>query len=125
MLIQGSTCIYSKKVEFLYQLVYETLDLLASKKKLLQGSSVGDDGLDKDTEHMIDEEELFLPLDDLAEDKNIDLDENEPQALAATITRMPAALLTLSEAEKQNDSTLMTRQVRSHQLCKLSLLLID
>ena len=32
LLIQGSTCIYSKKVEYLYQLVYETLDLLASKK---------------------------------------------------------------------------------------------
>lgn len=32
LLIQGSACIYSKKVEYLYRLVYETLDLLASKK---------------------------------------------------------------------------------------------
>jgi condensin-2 complex subunit H2 len=28
----GSACVYSKKVEYLYQLVYETLDMLASKK---------------------------------------------------------------------------------------------
>jgi len=28
----GSACVYSKKVEHLYQLVYETLDMLASKK---------------------------------------------------------------------------------------------
>lgn len=32
LLIQGSTCIYSKKVEFLYALVFQTLDVLASKK---------------------------------------------------------------------------------------------
>ena len=32
LLIQGSACIYSKKVEYLYQLVYETLDLLASRR---------------------------------------------------------------------------------------------
>ena len=28
----GSACIYSKKVEYLYKLVYETLDSLANKK---------------------------------------------------------------------------------------------
>ena len=32
LLIQGSACIYRKKVEYLYALVYQTLDLLASKK---------------------------------------------------------------------------------------------
>ena len=29
MLIQGSTCVYSRKVEFLYALVFQTLDLIA------------------------------------------------------------------------------------------------
>lgn len=32
LLIQGSACVYSRKVEYLYALVYQTLDLIASKK---------------------------------------------------------------------------------------------
>ena len=32
LLIQGSACVYSKKVEYLFSLVYQVLDLLASKK---------------------------------------------------------------------------------------------
>lgn len=31
--MQGSAVVYSKKVEFLYNLVYETLDLLSKQKK--------------------------------------------------------------------------------------------
>jgi len=33
MLIQGSACIYSKKVEFLYSLVFQVLGLLGSNKR--------------------------------------------------------------------------------------------
>ena len=33
MLIQGTACIYSKKVEFLYSLVFQVLGLLGSNKK--------------------------------------------------------------------------------------------
>ena len=32
LVIQGSACVYSKKVEYLYSLVYQTLDLIASKR---------------------------------------------------------------------------------------------
>jgi condensin-2 complex subunit H2 len=32
LLIQGSAVIYSKKVEYLYQLVYSTLGLIASRQ---------------------------------------------------------------------------------------------
>ena len=32
LLIQGSSCIYAKKVEFLHALVYKTLELLAQRK---------------------------------------------------------------------------------------------
>ena len=32
LLIQGSACIYSKKVEFLHALVYKTLEMLAQRK---------------------------------------------------------------------------------------------
>ncbi|KAJ6227899.1 condensin-2 complex subunit h2 [Anaeramoeba flamelloides] len=33
LLIQSSACIYSKKVEYLYNLIYQTLDLLSERKK--------------------------------------------------------------------------------------------
>ena len=33
MLIQGSACVYSKKVEYLYSLVFQVLGLLGSNKK--------------------------------------------------------------------------------------------
>lgn len=32
LLIQGSACIYSKKVEYLYNLLYQTLDMITAKK---------------------------------------------------------------------------------------------
>lgn len=32
LLIQGTACVYAKKVEMLYKLVYQTLDLLARKR---------------------------------------------------------------------------------------------
>lgn len=33
MLIQGSACVYSRKVEYLYSLVFQVLGLLGSNKK--------------------------------------------------------------------------------------------
>jgi condensin-2 complex subunit H2 len=33
LMIQGSACIYSRKVEYLYALIYQALDLLHSKAK--------------------------------------------------------------------------------------------
>ena len=54
---------------------YETLDLLASTKKLAQSSSVGEDGKDLDTVGLSANDVLsFLPLDDIAEDSNIVMD---------------------------------------------------
>jgi condensin-2 complex subunit H2 len=32
LLIQGSACIYSRKVEYLHALVYQTLDLISSNR---------------------------------------------------------------------------------------------
>jgi condensin-2 complex subunit H2 len=111
LLIQGTTCIYSKKVEHLYALVYETLDLLASTKKLAQSSSLGADGEDLDTVGISQTDVLsFLPLDDIAEDGNIDLDDGGLPSASVGVPRMPLVLVPLTEGEKQGDSTLMTRQ---------------
>ncbi|XP_071242218.1 condensin-2 complex subunit H2-like [Salvelinus alpinus] len=48
LLIQGSACIYSKKVEHLYNLVYQTLDYIndRNKKKDKQAVTSGEDGTD-------------------------------------------------------------------------------
>eukprot|EP00039_Didymoeca_costata_P002937 m.63969 g.63969 ORF g.63969 m.63969 type:complete len:642 (+) comp11616_c0_seq1:104-2029(+) len=112
LLIQGSTCIYSKKVEHLYQLVYETLDLLASKKRLAQKSSLENDGEDIDTQDFgKDEEDEFLPLDDIPEDKNIDMKDDSPCLQQQQgIARTPAALLSLGEGENLGDSALISRE---------------
>ena len=32
LLIQGSACVYSKKVEYLYSLVYQALDFISGKR---------------------------------------------------------------------------------------------
>ncbi|XP_029486169.1 condensin-2 complex subunit H2-like isoform X1 [Oncorhynchus nerka] len=48
LLIQGSACIYSKKVEHLYNLVYQTLDYIndRNKKKDKRAVTSGEDGTD-------------------------------------------------------------------------------
>lgn len=33
LLIQGSTCVYSRKVEYLYKLVFQVLDIIADRTK--------------------------------------------------------------------------------------------
>ena len=70
LLIQGSACIYSKKVEYLHALVFQALDFVADKKRqedaVANGLTVDDDdGQDEAT---------FLALDDC-------LDEAEPSAI--------------------------------------------
>jgi condensin-2 complex subunit H2 len=68
LLIQGSVCVYSKKVEFLYKLLYQTLAAVSTKRKLKKGgkhaSSVNEQGVDMDAIFAAEESE-FLPLDDL------------------------------------------------------------
>lgn len=43
LLIQGSACVYSKKVEYLYSLVYQALDFISGKRRAKQLSSVQED----------------------------------------------------------------------------------
>lgn len=108
MLIQGSVCVYSKKVEYLYTLVYQVLDLLASKKKQNKQSSVNNDGDDEDAadfDRNADEE--FLSLDDIQEHKNIVLKEDEyGNKNVMPIPLMPLSLIPLEEGEKGNNPLL-------------------
>ncbi|EFA84454.1 hypothetical protein PPL_02487 [Heterostelium album PN500] len=78
LLIQGSAVIYSKKVEYLYSLLYQTLDHLADKRKRKEhNSSLDKDGNDKDI-LVFDDGPEFLPLDDvLVEADDIDLNDHD------------------------------------------------
>lgn len=108
LLIQGSASIYSKKIEYLYALVYQTLNLLASNKQMEQGLSVDEAGRDKDTtfdKHKRKGED-FLALDDIKQGR-IDLGDAEMTSKpVATLPRAPFALIPLSEAEKKNNALL-------------------
>ncbi|KAJ7373723.1 Condensin-2 complex subunit H2, partial [Desmophyllum pertusum] len=104
LVIQGSACVYSKKVEYLYTLVYQTLDLIASKKRLQQAASVDDQGQDNDASFRDDAAE-FLLLDDIKEAKNIDLKEDEDDSRregSQIVPRTPLALIPLGERDKQD-----------------------
>nr|XP_022304218.1 condensin-2 complex subunit H2-like [Crassostrea virginica] len=101
MLIQGSVCVYSKKVEYLYTLVYQVLDLLASKKKQNKQNSGNNNGDDEDDDGGRDEDEEFLSLDDIQEHKNIILKEDEyGNKNVMPIPLMPLSLIPLEEGEK-------------------------
>jgi condensin-2 complex subunit H2 len=89
LVIQGSACIYSKKVEYLYSLLYQTLNVLIEKKRKKGAnplpSSIDDEGKDNDYTGFDSDEPKLMDLDDLLkESKNIDIDEsvdpNEPYA---------------------------------------------
>eukprot|EP00899_Mesostigma_viride_P013539 jgi/Mesvir1/22186/Mv18787-RA.2 len=107
LLIQGSACIYSKKVEYLYTLVYAALDFITSSKKsaaarnAAQGpGGAADAGDGKDAAE--DDDEKFLSLDDLPWDdgRQIDLVEEDGALPEGGVTpfsrRVPAALLALT-----------------------------
>ncbi|XP_072033087.1 condensin-2 complex subunit H2-like [Amphiura filiformis] len=111
LLIQGSACIYSKKVEYLYALVYQTLDLLASKKRLQQATSLDAEGRDKDAEFQEDKEAEFLSLDDMDEAKNIDMKELDMDInmnVVKILTRTPLSLMKLTEPDQ--DLPLVSRK---------------
>uniref|UniRef100_A0A4W5K3L6 Condensin-2 complex subunit H2 n=1 Tax=Hucho hucho TaxID=62062 RepID=A0A4W5K3L6_9TELE len=65
LLIQGSACIYSKKVEHLYNLVYQTLDYIndRNKKKDKQAVTSGEDGTDGASSNNANDDGGFDSLD--------------------------------------------------------------
>jgi hypothetical protein len=69
LVIQGSACVYSKKVEYLHSLVYQALEFVAERKvKALRSRGQGPTQAQEDDE--FDEEERFLTLDDTLEGRN-------------------------------------------------------
>ena len=104
LVIQGSACIYSKKVEHLYELVYNVLNQVVDEKKKREGKqkkSVDSDGVDKDTEELT-QEETFLTLDDdIKEVDNFMLPtvSRAPDSSSFTLVRTPLTLLPAADKE--------------------------
>ncbi|KAM3927493.1 condensin-2 complex subunit H2 [Leptodactylus fuscus] len=106
LLIQGSACIYSKKVEYLYSLVYQALDFISNKKRDQQPASVGEDGVDKDANFSNnDDEQEFLSLDDISDPKktNVDMKKDQNPNLVNIVPLTPMALVPPEEVEKKNN----------------------
>ncbi|XP_061493973.1 condensin-2 complex subunit H2 [Rhineura floridana] len=106
LLIQGSACIYSKKVEYLYSLVYQALDFISNKKREKQPASVGEDGKDADAGNgPAEEEEEFLSLDDIQDTSraNMDLRNDQRRSTVNIVPLTPMALVPAEEAEKKDN----------------------
>ncbi|XP_067387499.1 condensin-2 complex subunit H2 [Emydura macquarii macquarii] len=112
LLIQGSACIYSKKVEYLYSLVYQALDFISNKKRDRQPTSVGEDGTDADVSaEPRREEEEFLSLDDIKDTSvvSVDMRKDHPPNTVNIVPLTPMALVPPEEAEKR-DNPLFSRK---------------
>jgi len=78
LLIQGTSVVYAKKVEYLYTLVYKTLEALTNKKK---EAAMGEKEV-KDLDIQFDVELNFLLLDDMiTQGKDIDLSVQDVDAI--------------------------------------------
>ncbi|KAM4882032.1 condensin-2 complex subunit H2 isoform 2-T2 [Thomomys bottae] len=112
LLIQGSACVYSKKVEYLYSLVYQALDFISGKRQAKQLSSVQEDGTNRaanlGTSQEVDNE--FLSLDDFPDcQANVDLKNDQVPSGLLIIPLLPMALVAPDKVEKHN-SPLYSRQ---------------
>ncbi|KAM9845902.1 condensin-2 complex subunit H2 isoform 2-T2 [Aulostomus maculatus] len=100
LLIQGSTCIYSKKVELLHSLVYQTLDYINDKNRKQNKQAAASQGGDAATRsHNEDQDEAeFSPLDiDVSEDAEV----NSSMAIKV-VPLPPEGLIALDTHEKQS-----------------------
>uniref|UniRef100_A0A8C2W440 Condensin-2 complex subunit H2 n=1 Tax=Chinchilla lanigera TaxID=34839 RepID=A0A8C2W440_CHILA len=105
LLIQGSACVYSKKVEYLYSLVYQALDFISGKRRAKQLSSVQEDGAGgaSNSREPHEAEGEFLSLDDFPESRaNVDLRSDQAPSELLIIPLLPMALVAPDEVEKNS-----------------------
>ncbi|KAM8778806.1 condensin-2 complex subunit H2 [Rhynchonycteris naso] len=105
LLIQGSACVYSKKVEYLYSLVYQALDFISGKRRarqlLVQEDGASVDASSRSSRQVEDE---FLSLDDLPDTRaNVDLRNDQAPSEVVIIPLLPMALVALDEMEKNSN----------------------
>ncbi|XP_075816449.1 condensin-2 complex subunit H2 isoform X1 [Microtus pennsylvanicus] len=112
LLIQGSACVYSKKVEYLYSLVYQALDFISGKRQAKQLSVAQEDGSNRavNSGTPYETEDEFLSLDDFPDSRaNVDLKNDQTSSELLIIPLVPMALVAPDEVEK-NSSPLYSYQ---------------
>lgn len=105
LLIQGSACVYSKKVEYLYSLVYQALDFISGKRQAKQLSLVQEDGRNRalNSGAAYETEDELLSLDDFPDSRaNVDLKNDQASSELLIIPLLPMALVAPDEVEKNN-----------------------
>lgn len=95
LLIQGSACIYSKKVEFLYNLVVQMLELLQNKRKAQENAERNASNMENGNQlrNANDEDDDFVPLDDIVIATNIVL--KDEKSLIVFLKKPPICSLTM------------------------------
>ncbi|XP_009079739.1 PREDICTED: condensin-2 complex subunit H2, partial [Acanthisitta chloris] len=108
LLIQGSACIYSRKVEYLYTLVCQALDCISQKKRERLPCSVGADNKDADAIFTEEEEEPFLSLDDIRgiSQASVDMRMDQQASMVNIVPLTPMSLVPPEEAEKKENPLL-------------------
>ncbi|XP_076450390.1 condensin-2 complex subunit H2-like [Babylonia areolata] len=102
LLIQGSACVYSKKVEYLYSLAYQVLDMIVNKKKQQKASSVDAEGNDADADFPEEDKEEFLSLDDTkAASKEKLQNREDPDKECHVHPQTPMNLIAQEDGEKE------------------------
>ncbi|XP_078200603.1 condensin-2 complex subunit H2 isoform X6 [Callithrix jacchus] len=111
LLIQGSACVYSKKVEYLYSLVYQALDFISGKRRAKQLSAVQEDRANGDASSGAPQEaeDELLSLDDFPDSRtNVDLKNDQVSSEVFIVPLLPMALVAPDEME--NNNPLYSRQ---------------
>nr|XP_012644972.1 condensin-2 complex subunit H2 isoform X2 [Microcebus murinus] len=121
LLIQGSACVYSKKVEYLYSLVYQALDFISGRRRAKQLSAAQEDRANGDASSgaPLEAEDELLSLDDFPDSRaNVDLKNDLAPNVSVpaplprvglalplevlTVPLLPMALVAPDEMEKNN-----------------------
>jgi len=83
MLIQGSATVYSKKVEFLWQMVLQMLDLLSSRRTAAANTAPGAEGQEQGGKGGKGQVDLasadFVKMDHVEEGRNIDMKDDDEE----------------------------------------------
>ncbi|CAL4087925.1 unnamed protein product, partial [Meganyctiphanes norvegica] len=83
MLIQGSATVYSKKVEFLWQMVLQMLDLLSSRRTAAANTAPGAEGQEQGGKggkgHVDLASADFVKMDHVEEGRNIDMKDDDDE----------------------------------------------
>ncbi|CAL8242371.1 unnamed protein product [Merluccius merluccius] len=104
LLIQGSACIYSKKVELLYSLVYQTMDYINhknNKRDKQAGASDKEDADGKATDDDNDGDFMFKTLESSTSEESKDFDSTTVSTPVHVVPLPPESLILPETHEKQ------------------------